>query len=375
VVSKTDGFLREINAGDGKLHAFLARIGQASKRRGAFVLCLGSTATSDVDGISAAGSTAAERRMTPAVDAEALVLGRPVSLPRLPTSPNGIVSPVVISRAALQLSNVPTKVVSCGTFWSPAAELSCTFTGNGPARCVSTGRAMSLHIVEQLFANGLALGKKLSQELDYAVVGECVPGGTTTAQALLLALGHKAHGLVSSSLPGGNHSLKSQLVSAGLAAALAGNSDLNSDPLRAAGAVGDPMQPFAAGFVLGAGKHIPVLLAGGTQMLAVFALMKAMPHYQSLPGETVAVATTKWVATDKSANPAQIARLLGAPMLASCPDFRKSRHAGLRAYEEGNVKEGIGAGGSMALAYMKGFSAREIQEAIDATYDTMVLNS
>src|SRR5262249_53469870 len=148
LVIRSGGYLREINAEDGNLHAFSRRLRQASKRRGAFILCLGSTATSDIDGISAAGSTAAERRMTPIIDAEALVLGQPLSLPFLPTSPTGIVSPVVISRAAFQLSGIDTCVINCGTFKEPAAALRCTHAGNGPARCVSSGRAMSLQVVE-----------------------------------------------------------------------------------------------------------------------------------------------------------------------------------------------------------------------------------
>src|SRR5882757_4026255 len=82
----------------------------------AFYLCLGSTRTSDIEGISAAGSTPEFRRLTPAADAEALVLGKTKTLDRLPVSPLGVVSPVVITRACLQLANIAPQVVNCGAF-------------------------------------------------------------------------------------------------------------------------------------------------------------------------------------------------------------------------------------------------------------------
>jgi NaMN:DMB phosphoribosyltransferase len=88
----------------------------------------------------------------------------------------------------------------------------------------------------------------------------------------------------------------------------------------------------------------------------------------------VAVITTKWVAYDVNAGAAMLAELVGAPFAAACPNFRRSRHPGLRAYEDGHVKEGAGAGGSMAAAHLTaGASELEIVEAVDKTYDELVL--
>jgi NaMN:DMB phosphoribosyltransferase len=45
----------------------------------------------------------------------------------------------------------------------------------------------------------------------------------------------------------------------------------------------------------------------------------------------------------------------------------------LRVYEEGNVKEGVGAGAAMMLARAAGGATPEqIQSAIDDTYDELV---
>ena len=51
--------------------------------------------------------------------------------------------------------------------------------------------------------------EKLAKAVDYLVIGESIPGGTTTALGVLSALGVKAEGKVSSTLPENPHSLES----------------------------------------------------------------------------------------------------------------------------------------------------------------------
>ena len=90
-----------------------------SRGKGVFTFCLASTETSEIEGISAAGATAASRRLTPSIDADVLTFGRPREGELIPVSPIGIVSPVVISLTCLQLMKVEPIVVDCGTFRSP----------------------------------------------------------------------------------------------------------------------------------------------------------------------------------------------------------------------------------------------------------------
>ncbi len=374
--SKGDtGLLSLVNDPSGRLRRFVERLAVAAKGRGRFVLCLGSTRTSDIEGVSAAGATPAARRLTPAIDAEALVLGRTVSQEKLPVSPAGIVSPVVITRAALGLCGVGALVVDCGSFQPPAVEH--TTMGVSVSQCLSTGQALSLENVGSLFESGLKIGRQLCQEHDFLVVGECVPGGTTTALGVLSALGVEARDFLSSSLPAANHDLRARLVRQGLDSCRLSTEEFKAQPLSAVAAVGDPMQPVAAGIALSVSSRIPVLLAGGSQMMAVYALVRALSDSmaQPVPWENIAVMTTKWVAFDPCARSAELSRLVEVPFAASCPDFHLSRHEGLRAYEQGNVKEGVGAGGAMALCSLSGFAAGEIMEAIDRTYDEMVLSS
>jgi uncharacterized protein (TIGR00303 family) len=341
----------------------------------AFLLCLGSTETSDIEGISAAGATPEARRLTPAIDAEALVSGRTFSSGSIPVSPIGIVSPVVITRACLTKLNIAPRIFDCGSFVSPQ-NIECRIVGQTPAAAVSTGSALTLLAVENLFSEGKKVGEQLAQEFDLVVISECVPGGTTTALGVLKLLGHEADRLLSSSLPISGHDARLELVNTGIARAIANG--LLLDPLAAIAAVGDPMQPFAAGLAIGAAKK-SVLLAGGSQMLAVYAIVDRLlkrSYAAAASADTdasrICVATTKWVAFDPSANCTRLAELIGAPLVAACPDFKLSKHRGLQAYEEGNVKEGVGAGGALTLAFQAGFTESEIVEAIDATYSEMV---
>jgi len=135
------------------------------------------------------------------------------------------------------------------------------------------------------------------------------------------------------------------------------------------------MQAFVAGVAVIAASRRPVILAGGSQMLAVYTLINRICKNEGIEASKLelAVITTKWVAYDKSAKMTELSRLVDAPFGAACPEFTQSRHPGLRLYEEGHVKEGTGAGASMAMAHLVGgASGAEIMHAIDKSYDEMV---
>jgi uncharacterized protein (TIGR00303 family) len=192
---------------------------------------------------------------------------------------------------------------------------------------------------------------ELAAKHPYLVIGESVPGGTTTALALLLALGIAADGRVSSSMASNAHALKSQVAHAALRHLTARSA---AHPLDLVRTVGDPMQAAVAGMVAGAiGAGRPVLLAGGTQMIAVGALVRALARRDEGPDPTgrLGIATTRWVAEDPTADAVGLLRDVGPdPLLVSTLSFAGSRHEGLRRYEEFLVKEGVGAGGAAVAA-------------------------
>jgi uncharacterized protein (TIGR00303 family) len=333
------------------------------------LLLLAGTDTAAVPGISAAGSTPAARQRTAAADAELLLLGprqpRPHALPPLPAG----VSPALISHVVAQDLGLEPLVVDLGVPVAPAVpHLRCDAE---PARCLSGGAAMEPQRVQRLLSLGRRWGERLAIQGAPLVLAECVPGGTTTAQAVLQGLGVEAAGLVSGSLRQPAHALKAQLVTQGLAAAGLGR---DPDPAAVLAAVGDPMQALAAGLLVGAAQgEQPLLLAGGSQMAAVLALALALIPPQRRPGllAQVAIGTTAWVAGEASSDLGllleRMAQRWGQAPLAFAAGLRfaSCSAAELLAYEQGYVKEGVGAGGLALLWELSGRSPVQLAQACD----------
>jgi uncharacterized protein (TIGR00303 family) len=322
-----------------------------------------------VPGISAAGATPAARQRTAAADAELLLLGpdqpRPHALPPLPAG----VSPALIAHVVVRELGLDPLVVDLGVPVAPAVpHLRC---GQGPARCLSGGAAMDPQRVAQLLARGRRWGERLAASGVPLLLAECVPGGTTTAQAVLQGLGVEAAGLVSGSLREPAHGLKAELVARGLAAAQLGP---NPSPEAVLAAVGDPMQALVAGVLLGAAAApLPLLLAGGSQMAAVLALALALAPPQQRPAllAQAALGTTAWVAGEASSDLGLLLeRIAGrwgqAPLAFACGlRFSACTTPELLAYEQGYVKEGVGAGGLALLWELSGRSPQRLAQACE----------
>lgn len=337
-------------------------------RRPHFCCLLGFTATGLIPGISAAGKTPQDRRYTALADAEFLING-PQPRPRYPLPPliSGV-SPAVIARALVDALEIPVTLFNTGLPEAPSVA-AIDLRGQ-PADCLSTGQALPLEVVQKLWTESFAWGERLAQPESYLIISECVVGGTTTALALLTALGIDAREKVNSSHPQCNHDQKWRLVQQGLSRA----PDLSS-PFHCAAALGDPMQIAAAGMALGAAGRGGVLLAGGTQMLAVYALMTALARDLKLSPDwgQIVVGTTPWVIADSTGNTVGLARLVGSvPLLAAPLNFAHSPYPQLRVYEEGFVKEGVGAGGlAVAAALYRDYSPEQIQGAVEALVGQM----
>ncbi|MEB3166147.1 MAG: TIGR00303 family protein [Cyanobacteriota bacterium] len=336
------------------------------------LLLLAATDTAAIPGISAAGSTPESRRRTAAADAELLLLGpgaeRPHTLPLLPAG----VSPALIAHVVLRELALTPLVVDLGCPVAPAVphlRLGPP-AGDGPASCLSGGAAMAPARVSRLLALGRLWGQDLARRMPGRplLLAECVPGGTSTALAVLRGLGVPADGLVSGSLRQPAHGLKAALVERGLAAGPRG-------PEAVLAAVGDPMQPLAAGLVLGAAAAgVPTILAGGSQMAAVLALALALAPsaaQRSAVAAAAAVATTAWVAEEPGSDLALLLARIGAGFgvspLAWAADLRFSGavHPALADYERGFVKEGVGAGGLALLWQLSGRPASALAAACD----------
>lgn len=335
-----------------------------------FTCVLGFTATGLIPGISAAGATPEDRKYTAIADAEFLVNGVRPS-PHYPLPPLTVgVSPVFITRAVIEALGIPVYVFNAGLPVSPT--IPNINLGGVPAACLSSGQALPHKKVQQLFAAGLSWGEKLAKQIpeSYIIISECVVGGTTTALALLTSLGIAASGKVNSSHPCCNHQQKWEVVAKGLKKTPFLTSLDKGDPLDLVSAIGDPMQIVAAGIAISVSHSRGVLLAGGTQMLAVYALIQKIVTYHKLAvnSKQIVVGTTRWVAEDLTGDTIGLAKEIEeVPLLATQLNFTHSQFPQLRSYEDGYVKEGVGAGGCAIAAWLHSrWTKIQLLEAIEA---------
>ncbi|MEM1590211.1 MAG: TIGR00303 family protein, partial [Candidatus Bathyarchaeia archaeon] len=275
-----------------------------------FICVIGVTETAVIPGISAAGKNPELTYYTPPADVELLFYGKCKCIPGVPVTPEGIPTPALITRAALRLADIPAIVVSGGLRIKPHAPF--VDLGGNPGRDIRCGNAVDN--VEEVLEKAVLLGENLAKTADYLVVGESVPGGTTTALAVLLAMGVNAEGKVSSSMPNNPHKLKTETARAGLKASGITFGALANNPIKAISCVGDPIMPAFAGLVMGAAGKVPVLMAGGTQMAALLAIVKAL---KPLVLDNLAIGTTKWIVSDKTADlPGLVHQIADVPVLA-----------------------------------------------------------
>lgn len=328
------------------------------KNKNSLFLCvIASTKTSHIHGITGAGATPELTDYTPAADVELVIHGEPRCLREIPKTVvegEAAPTPAVITKAALELADIPIMVADAGAAIKP--DLPYIKINDKPGEDIRTGKAVSN--AEKIFEKGIILAKTLSKCTDHLIVGESTPAGTTTALGVLTAMGYDVKGKVSGSTPENPHYLKQSVVTEGLNAAGVHEGDLFDDPFRAIEVVGDPMIPAVAG--LAAGSKVPVTLAGGTQMTAVSAVIKqAVPDFEF---DKICIATTIFVAEDETSDINYISRqIAGTPIYAVDPGFEKSGDEGLKNYLKGSVKEGVGAGGAMMAAILNGVSVRDIR--------------
>jgi uncharacterized protein (TIGR00303 family) len=307
-------------------------------------------------------------KYTSPADAEFLYWGRCRCISGVPATPDGKPTPALITRTALMSAKIPLFVVEAGTKIRPAVpaiSLGVRHGGN-----ITLEDAMEVGDVERALEYGQVIGKQFARMSDLVVVGESIPGGTTTALAVLSALGVDARFKVSSSMPENPHQLKNRVVDSALARAKIKPS---AAALQVMEKVGDPMMPAVAGIAKGAlAAGAKVMLAGGTQMAAVLALLKGL----GTPLSSVCIGTTVYVARDRSSDLAALVRAISpVPVLACDLHLDKSDKPGLQAYAEGFVKEGVGAGGSSIAAIMKArgrLDGKKLLKAIEQEYEATI---
>jgi uncharacterized protein (TIGR00303 family) len=322
-----------------------------------FILFIGATELSEIPGLSAAGADTDVLPYTAPADADMLFYDRPKVMSSPPIDPFGHPSPAVVTRAAIIEGRFPVMAVNVGSSVEPKSPF--VHFSSVPSKDPRFGPAVEdSDRIERLSA---ALARKHSAGKSRMVIAESVPGGTTTALLLLRALGYS--GTVSSAGPDNPLSLKESIWEAASRRLNIGVGGLRGEGLAAAAEVGDAMQIAVASFVAALPEEVEVVLAGGCQMMAVAALIRDMGISRPM-----LVATTKYVANDRTSCFFDYGKQIGVDTYAAPLDFSKSRFKGLAEYEKGFIKEGVGMGGAVWYALKNGATIEMITSRAEDIY-------
>jgi len=337
-----------------------------------FVCVISYTATSEIFGLTVAGANPRLVKYTSAADAEFLYRGYCSCIDAIPATPDGKPTPALITRTALQLARIPLLVVDAGSKVKPSIPY--VSFGVEPGRNIMNENAMDISSVKRAFEHGELLGKQLAVLSDLIVLGESIPGGTTTALAVLRALGIDARFKVSSSMPENPHNLKNKVVDSAITRASPDRIEMIASPFDAISIFGDPMMPSVAGIASGvlsaSGK---VMLAGGTQMAAIIAILKHLG--KTLNG--LYIGTTTYVTKDPTSDLFGLVKMVSkrVPILSCDLRLGESRKPGLQAFAKGFVKEGVGAGGASIVAIAKSsgrITSKKLVNAIEKEYEVSI---
>ena len=320
-----------------KVHDFIDSLKSGNSL---FSLVISYTETCEIPGITFAGADKDSIKFTPPADAEYLYYGYCKTIDQIPMTPDGKPTPALLTKTALESCSIPHIVINAGSKISP--QLPFIQTGLSHGRNISIESAMSYSQVSQAVDYGRMVGRNLAFMTDCLIIGESIPGGTTTALAVLLGLGFKAK--VSSSIPDNPIELKNEIVNLALGRLT------SKDPFHVLSEVGDPMIAFVSGMLSSSSEITKVMLAGGTQMAAVLAFASKIGFNE----QNTAIGTTSYISDDNTANfKSLVAEIADIPGISVNPGLVNSKFSGLKAFSQGFVKEGAGAGGSIIASMIK----------------------
>jgi len=326
------------------------------------MLALSNTATAHIAGITQAGIPGM-LHLTPTLDSEFLCTGGVHSLDNIAETPKGVPTPALITRAVHLLSPYARiELLNLGLEVTPKVDASCIHDFDiTPSDSIATGANID---AKEVFDKGVAFGKSYECLDEYLILGESVPSGTTTATATALALGYDAKDFFSSSFKNVPNNIRETTISQALE-----NAKDKTDIFDILGTVSDNMLIFNAGFILGINSRFPVVLAGGTQMACVLLVANSISHYMGakVDSSQLSLSTTKWVAQDEHSDIKTLLEMLDFPINAyySDFDFTLSNHPALKLYDEGEAKEGVGAGGALVYGMLNGLSKEEVTKQVE----------
>jgi len=332
-------------------------------KKATFMLALSNTKTANIKGITQAGIPNMIH-LTPTLDSEFVSLGEVRSLENIAETPKGVPTPALITRAIHLLAPYGRiELLDLGLEVKPKVDYFKLHDFDiKPSQSIAKGASIN---AEEIFQKGVAFGQSYECQDDYLILGESVPSGTTTAMATSIGLKYKLKECFSSSFKEVPNNIREKTLKLALS-----HLEPKDDIFQVLSKVSDNMLIFNAGFILGLNNRIKVVLAGGTQMACLLLIVDKMLKLMggTMESSNLALCTTKWVKEDENSDIQSILEQLNFPINAYYAnfDFSSSQHPALKLYDEGEAKEGVGAGGALMYGFLNGLSQEEIVKQIEA---------
>ncbi len=187
-------------------------IDSIKKKRFLFSLVISYTETSEIPGITIAGSNLDFIKFTSPADSEYLHYGTCKCIDSVPMTPDGKPTPALLTKVALESASIPHIVINAGSKIIP--DIPFLETGLEPGKNIQNEPALDRYYVLRAVEHGRIIGRTLGALTDCLVIGESIPAGTTTAMAVLK--GFDIDAKVSSSIPKNPIELKNNVVNAAL---------------------------------------------------------------------------------------------------------------------------------------------------------------
>ena len=330
------------------------------KGKADFLLAASVTRTCEIEGITQAGIPGMIP-LTPTLDAEFITNEKVFSLGEVAETPTGVPTPAIITRAVHNLTLFSSlEILDLGLDEIPKNS-TCHDFDIPPSDSVISGANIDAKAV---FQKGFEFGQKYELRGNYLILGESTPGGTTTAAATALALGYDCRYAFSSSFLHVPSSIKDKTINKALSLI---NDDMNN--FEKLSYVSDNMLVFCAGFIMSASRRFHIVLGGGTQMAACLLVADKLREdvLMRVKHENITLATTGWVAFDKNSDISRILSHLSYRPHAvyTTFSFKDASIPVLKKYDEGEAKEGVGAGAALGYAYANRLDNEKLLEAIE----------
>lgn len=329
-----------------------------------FLLSCSVSNTCKIPNLSQAGIPG-KLHLTPTLDAEYLTLKEVQSLENIATTPKGIPTPALITRAIHELKPFKSiEILNLGFEVLPQIKYFKIHEFDiKPSENIINNAKINAF---ELFQKGVTFAQEYTTNAEYTILAETVPSGTTTATATAMALGYNSENCFSSSYKNIPSSLKQEVLQKALS-----HTNVSMDVFEKLSCVSDNMIIFNAGFILGlqAREH-KLILAGGTQMASVLLVVNSI--LQTMGGELdtskIALCTTKWIAQDSHSDIKAILEQLDFKINAYSADFdfTSSSSEVLKLYDQGEAKEGVGAGGALVYGLINGLDTHTIVKKIES---------